>query len=412
MENSNKKNIGIVFPPRSGNGGIFQYAMSVAEALINFCDDFNYVIFYFDEKSPEDSLMLENKGNNKNVSFIALKGRKESLFFKAGVVVGVLTGKPIFPIGKYNKEILKKAKTDLLIITSPLLAGFEYDMPFIFPILDIMYVNYHLYFPEYSALKTRVVSQVVIKDLANRSELNVACSEWDKRDIIKFLSQPQDKLTTIPMVPPGYVYSYKDMTLAEASSLIKEYNLPEKFLFYPAQFFPHKNHLRLIESIKIIKEKYGQKVNLVLAGNPNVNIKNYIKIKEAIKKSNVEDQIFILGYVPDKKVVALYKKSASLVLPTFSGPTNLTPLEAMILGAPVLCSNLFDMPEQVGDAGVVFDPKDPNDMAEKIRKVWQDENLRKKLIEAGYRRVESLTLENYAKMWISVVKKALAKQKL
>ncbi|MBI3631785.1 MAG: glycosyltransferase, partial [Candidatus Staskawiczbacteria bacterium] len=322
MENKNKKNIGIIFPPRSGNGGIFQYAMSVAEALINFCGDFNYIIFYFDEKSPKDCLMIENKGN---VNFIALKKRKENLIFKAGVAVGILTGKPIFTIGKHNKEILKKAKIDLLIITSPLLAGFEYDIPFIFPILDVMYINYHLYFPEYSALKTRIVSQVVIKDLADRSKLSIACSEWDKNDIVKFLKQSQNKLVTIPMVPPGYVYSYKDMSQAEADGLIRKYNLPEKFLFYPAQFFPHKNHLRLIESIKILKEKYREKVNLVLAGNPKVNIDNYNKVKELIRKFNIEDQIFILGYIEDKEVVALYKKSTSLILPTFSGPTNLTP---------------------------------------------------------------------------------------
>lgn len=409
MNGQNKKNIGIVFPPRSGNGGIFQYAMSVAEALINFCDDFDYTVFYFDEKSPEDFLMLKDK---KNVNFIALRKREENLIFKAGVVMGILTGKPIFPIGRHNKEILEKSGADLLIITSPLLAGFEHNIPFVFPILDIMYVNYHRYFKEYSALKTRVVSQVVIKDLADRSELNVDCSEWDKNDIIKFLKQSKDKLITIPMVPPGYVYSYKNMSQAEVDSLAKKYDLPEKFLFYPAQFFPHKNHLRLIESIKILKEKYGEKVNLVLAGNPKVNIDNYNKVKESIKNFNIEDQIFILGYVPDKEVVALYKKSIALILPTFSGPTNLTPLEAMILGTPVLCSNLFDMPEQVGDAGVVFDPKDPNDMAEKIKKVWQDENLRKKLVQAGYQKIESLTLENYAKMWISVVKKALIKQKI
>ena len=389
-------------------GVFFQYAMSVAEALINFCGDFNYTIFYFDEKSPKDDLMIENK---ENINFIALKKRKENFIFKAGVAVGILTGKPIFPIGKHNKEILKKAKIDLSIITSPLLAGFEYDTPFIFPILDVMYINYHLYFPEYSALKTRIVSQLVIKDLADRSKLSIACSEWDKNDIIKFLKQPQNKLVTIPMVPPGYVYSYKDMSQAEADGLIKKYNLPGKFLFYPAQFFPHKNHLRLIESIKILKEKYGEKVNVVLAGNPKVNVDNYNKIKELIKKYNLEDQIFILGYIEDTEVVALYKKSTALILPTFAGPTNLTPWEAMILGTVVLCSNLFDMPEQVGDAGVTFDPRDPSDMAEKIKKVWQDENLRKKLIEEGYRLIKDLTLENYAKSWISAVKSVLMKQK-
>jgi len=409
MENQNKKNIGIMFPPRSGNGGIFQYAMSVAEALANFCDEYNYTVFYFDETSPKDALMIKNK---ENINFVALKKREENLLFKAGIAVGILTRKPIFPISKWNKKLIEKANLDLMIITSPLLAGFEHNVPFIFPILDVMYLNYRRYFKEYSELKTWIVSQVVIKDLADRAELNIDCSEWDKNDIIKFLKQPKNKLITIKMVPPGYIYFYKDMVQEEVDELVRKYNLPEKFLFYPAQFFPHKNHLRLIESINIIKEKYGENVNLVLAGNPKVNVDNYNKVKELIKKYNLENQVFILGYIEDKEVVALYKKSISLILPTFSGPTNLTPWEAMILGTVVLCSNLFDMPEQVGDAGIVFDPRDPNDMAEKIKKVWQDENLRKKLIEEGYKLVKDLTLENYAKQWISAVKSVTDKQKL
>ena len=67
------------------------------------------------------------------------------------------------------------------------------------------------------------------------------------------------------------------------------------------------------------------------------------------------------------------------------------------------------MPEQVGDAGLLFDPHNIEDMAEKIYRIWTDEDLRKELIQRGYDRVKNMTLENYAKQWEKVIEEALVK---
>jgi glycosyltransferase involved in cell wall biosynthesis len=127
----------------------------------------------------------------------------------------------------------------------------------------------------------------------------------------------------------------------------------------------------------------------------------------------MSNQIVHLGYVTDVEMVALYKKSVALVYPTLYGPTNIPPSEAMMLGVPVLCSNLFSMPEQLGDAGLLFDPFNIDDMAEKIFKIWTNENLRTQLIQKGYARVRNLTEENYARQWERVIDDAFEKlQKL
>jgi glycosyltransferase involved in cell wall biosynthesis len=72
-----------------------------------------------------------------------------------------------------------------------------------------------------------------------------------------------------------------------------------------------------------------------------------------------------------------------------------------------VCSNVYALPEQVGDAGLLFDPNNIDDMAEKIYKVWTDEKLRKELVEKGYERIKDMTLENYAKKWEKVISEAL-----
>ena len=193
-----------------------------------------------------------------------------------------------------------------------------------------------------------------------------------------------------------------------AEDILAKYNLPERFLFYPAHFWYHKNHERLINALKHIKQNFRVTIPLVIVGSPKESFKKVINL---IRKLNMEKQIINLGYVLDTEIVSLYKKAVALVFPSLFGPTNIPPLEAMLLGTPIACSNLFSMPEQIGDAGLLFDPFNMEDIAEKIYRVWIDQNLREELIKRGYERVKNVTLENYARKWEKIIDEALEKIK-
>ncbi len=397
-----KKNIGILFSS-SRKMGVFQYGLSIVEALVNFTDNFDFTILYFDLENPKDFLKVKSLEKAKLVS---LNGKQNNFLEKIKFALNCFLAKPVFITNKKNKEILKEAKIDLLIIPFPLLLGFENKIPYIVSVPDMMH-RYYSYFSEYS-FKNRIIRDIVYKVAVKHSILTIVDSQWGSNDLQKFYKTPKEKIHIVPYLPPGYVWQYKDMDLIEATNLLRKYNLPEKFIFYPAQFWEHKNHLNLIKSIKILEEKFKEIIPLVLVGDEKANSKNYNNIIKLAERLNIKNRVWHLGYVEDKEMVALYKKAIALVFPTLIGPTNIPPLESMVLGTPVLCSNLFAMPEQVGDAGILFDPKSPEDMAEKIYKVWTDEDLRKKMIEKGYQKVKNLTFENYAQMWISAVKKALS----
>jgi len=124
-------------------------------------------------------------------------------------------------------------------------------------------------------------------------------------------------------------------------------------------------------------------------------------------RNGLHSQIKILGYVPNEDIVGLYKNALALVMPTFFGPTNIPIVEAFFLGVPVVCSNVYAMPEQVGEAWLLFDPNNIDDMAEKIYTAWTDENLRKIFIQKGYERAKDMTLENHAKQWEKVIEAAI-----
>jgi glycosyltransferase involved in cell wall biosynthesis len=83
-------------------------------------------------------------------------------------------------------------------------------------------------------------------------------------------------------------------------------------------------------------------------------------------------------------------------------------LGGIFLGCPVVSSNVCALPEQVGDAGIVFDPYNIEDMAKKIHTIWKDETLRMDLVKKGYAKVKNLTIENYAKQWEIIIKEVLS----
>jgi glycosyltransferase involved in cell wall biosynthesis len=99
----------------------------------------------------------------------------------------------------------------------------------------------------------------------------------------------------------------------------------------------------------------------------------------------------------------LYKLATALVMPTLFESVSMPIWEAFLLGVPVVSSNVCALPEQVGDAGLLFDPNNIDDMAEKIYTLWTNESLRKELIQKGYERTKDLTLENYAKQWEKII---------
>jgi len=180
----------------------------------------------------------------------------------------------------------------------------------------------------------------------------------------------------------------------------RKYDLPERYIFYPAQFWFHKNHIKLLEALSLLRNKYNTIVPLILVGSKKNNFDNVMK---AIEKLNLERQVKYLGYVPDEDMPYLYKLSTALVMPTLFESVSMPIWEAFYLGVPVVSSNVCALPEQVGNAGLLFDPFNIEDIAEKIYKIWIDENLRTELVQKGYNRIKDLTLENYAKQWEDVI---------
>lgn len=197
----------------------------------------------------------------------------------------------------------------------------------------------------------------------------------------------KNRLLAMPYAPAPF--TKKEYSLRKKDVLAK-YLLNEGYYFYPANFWPHKNHVRFVEAMYLLK-KEGINTSAVFSGADYGNLNYIINI---VKSFDLCNEVKFLGFVPVEDMKGLYEGCAAVVMPTYFGPTNIPPLEAWLLGRPLIYSQYFA--EQTGDAAFYVNPDDEYSLAGAMREVIKPE-ISKELIQKGYIRLASIeTQRTYA----------------
>ena len=190
-------------------------------------------------------------------------------------------------------------------------------------------------------------------------------------------------------------------TSEENQAYIKtKYSLKGPYVFYLAQFWAHKNHIYLLQGLADLRSRYGLDVGAIFVGSDKGNL-GYIK-KSAVSLG-VFDLVKFGGFVSNEEIPVLYKQSVALVMPTYFGPTNLPPLEAFELGVPVLYPDKPGLREQVGEAALLMDLKNPSSLADHLYSLLTDDILRSQLIAKGQDRLKICKKEGRACLLESVI---------
>jgi glycosyltransferase involved in cell wall biosynthesis len=172
----------------------------------------------------------------------------------------------------------------------------------------------------------------------------------------------------------------------------KKYRLGSDFLIYPAQFWPHKNHVNVLIALALIKQRRRILIEMVFTGSDKGN-ERYVR--EKTLELGLSNQVHMLGFVPREDLTALYCEALALTFASFLGPDNIPPLEAFALGCPVIASRVSGAEEQLGDAALLFEPDDPEQLASAILAIYDDHELRARLIFKGTEVARSRTSEAY-----------------
>ena len=184
----------------------------------------------------------------------------------------------------------------------------------------------------------------------------------------------------MPMSPAPFL---QDDFSDDKCSVLKNYNLEEGYFFYPAQFWSHKNHVRILEALVLLRET-GNNFRVVFAGSDKGN-QGYIET--LVARFSLNEQVKFLGFVPAEHMRGLYEGCTAVVMPTYFGPTNLPPMEAWMIGKPLVYS--AHLKEQAGDAAVYANSDNASELAEAMKAVADPETAAR-LIEYGALRLRQL----------------------
>jgi glycosyltransferase involved in cell wall biosynthesis len=163
------------------------------------------------------------------------------------------------------------------------------------------------------------------------------------------------------------------------------------FFLYPANFWPHKNHEILLIAYQIYRHHGGSGAwDLVLIGNDN---SRRVALQELAARLGIERSVVFKGHVPENELAALFSGASALVFPSLYEGFGIPLLEAMRLGVPVLTSDAGSLPEVVGQAGLLVDPRKPLDLAATMLKVASSLDLQADLRNRGFERARSFSFQ-------------------
>lgn len=362
-------------------GGGFNQALNAILQMQKICDGrFEFEVF---STHAENSVHLQKLGISSIVFSYSLM---DKLLAKIGInSFWQAIQSRIKIIGPFEKK-LTKHKCDLVYFTTP--SGYVASLQKLNYITTI-WDTCHRDTPEFPEVRNFNQFFIREKNISNylAAAMTVLVDSESLSNSISFrYGIDRSRLLTMPFSPSPFLDLDKSKSKREV--MIK-YMLDEGYFFYPAQFWAHKNHIRILEALLILNNNNKQH-KMVFVGSDQGN-RSYLE--QFVKSNNLNSQVSFLGFVPAEDMYGLYEGCHAVIMPTYFGPTNLPPLEAWMHKKPLIYSNNFI--NQAKDAAVLIDPDDANDIAKAITKSM-DKDFCEKLIKIGLKRLQQLNDEREA----------------
>lgn len=257
--------------------------------------------------------------------------------------------------------------------------------------------------PETVRAKTRKVLKSSMPKACKRADKIITISEFSKSEILRYLPVEESKIEVVPWgVDFEKFHNHYENDRIE--QIIKKYFIPREYILYLGTLEPRKNLERLIRAYSMLNEKNSDIPALVLAGQKGWY---YDQIFSTVEELHLEKKVIFLGYVPDEDVPLLLCGAKMFVFPSLYEGFGLPPLEAMACGTPVVTSNVASLPEVTGDAAVLIDPMRVEEIAKGIDVLLTNEQLRRKLVDAGLERVQEYTWEKAAENIANICRKLI-----
>jgi glycosyltransferase involved in cell wall biosynthesis len=388
--------IGVVLNSEKRRDRDFHYSLSILHSFSEEKKDDEYVIF---AESNNPSIQYVPQGWNivqLDTSFLTNDNDRKPYLSSDGLDLGRSD------INIRAQHFFIQQHIDVLLYPFPNPLSFECGIPYIMTIHDVHH-RQQPHFPEVSAGMNWHNSEYLFRNAVRHAHGIIASSEMVKEDILNFYRQyiTPEKIYTLPVILSP-LYNSFDISEENKAIIKKKHNLPDRFFFYPAQFWMHKNHSRLVHAIHILRFKYHTDIPLILCGSRSAKSPDeaceliYRNSMFLAQQLGVPDLVYYIGHVPEEEIPLLYATAHGLVMPSLLSSTNYPVVEAWGFACPVVSSDIRGIREQVGDAGILVNPADPHAIAQGLLSLWNDETFRLALIQKGRQKLVELNYTNFA----------------
>lgn len=249
-------------------------------------------------------------------------------------------------------------------------------------------------YPETVNERTRKWLELTLEGSCRRADAIITVSEFSKREIMKYLGVEADKITVMPNGVNLELF-HNGYTDEDIDRVKQQFHIQDDYFLYLGTLEPRKNIERIIQAYYyLLEEKDAKEVpELVLAGGKGWL---YDSIFELVHKLNMEKKVIFTGYVEERDVPVLMQGARAFLFPSLYEGFGMPPLEAMACQTPVITSNTSSLPEVVGEAGILVDPFEVNEIKEAMKRLAEDVALAEELGRLGLERSKGYTWEHSA----------------
>jgi glycosyltransferase involved in cell wall biosynthesis len=230
------------------------------------------------------------------------------------------------------EALAQRERIDIVWFMTPM--NEPLPLPYIATVWDLEHRN-QPYFPEVSTTGvTWTARENVYSALLPRASLIITGTQAGKDEIVHYYRVNPGNVLVIPFPVPAAALTSQP---PDPAAIKKKYQINGGFLLYPAQFWPHKNHVNLVRALRALRDQGHLDLSLVLTGSDKGNLAH---VMAEAAKLDLSGHVLAPGFVSREDLNDLCRASAALVFPSFFGPDNLPPLEAFALGVPVVAANV------------------------------------------------------------------------
>ena len=369
------KIIAIIEKPITSGGGFNQALNAIQQMSRLSVDKFDFSVVTPAKENIDSLKRLNIKTDYVAITFF---DKILSRLFPGRIWGQILAKLKI--VGPFEKQLIKQNCDLVYFVEQSSRSECLQNLNFIETVHDLCHQD-QLEFPEVRNFGEFRSRELVFQNTLKCAFIVMADSEELADKINSRYGVDRDRIVTMPFSPSPFI---KEPQVSNSVNILKLYKLDYGYFFYPAQFWAHKNHYRIIEAVKLLHQE-GTQCRVVFVGGDKGN---YAFLDRIIRGYGLSNHIQSLGFIPAEHMMALYENCQAVIMPTYFGSTNLPPLEAWLLGKPLIYSKLFS--EQSGNAALLIDPDNANSIANAMKSML-DESISKKYIKMGYERLKEIS---------------------